>query len=202
MGHFPSLVLARFLDIAVILSEGRMFVFIALSVLFLGLTQGFPNGSPSCSLRPGHGQLRGNWSDHIDVRIVQINQNMLINSDYRGEPNGNLVIIQTKNSYEKFKGIVCEIAQSGNGHERIQLPMLHNNRKLKKVDYCSPNVYITHKDSSAKTRVSFFFKHNLDYEANVKAAEESGNPEEIRAAKWFTCTFVTNYNDYYNGVTF
>merc|ERR1712240_802415 len=135
-----------------------------------------------CTLVPRHSYhgSSGSWKDMVDVKIIPINQN-------KHKPNGNLVILKAK---KKFKGIACQVTEPHRyGHEAVQLPMMHRNQKLKKLDCGTKGpVFFTHKDARPKNVVSFFFKYNTDYVEKKR--------------KWFKCTFVVNYGEMYTDFVF
>merc|ERR1711962_269465 len=92
------------------------------------------NGAPMCTLGPRHGGYgsSGSWKDMVDVKIIPLNQNKLLDYKNKEKPNGNLVILKAK---KQFKGIACQVTEPHRyGHEAVQLPMMHRNTKLKKLD--------------------------------------------------------------------
>merc|ERR1712180_291971 len=147
----------------------------AVACLFAaGGVQGRSKGAPMCTLGPRHGGYgsSGSWKDMVDVKIIPLNQNKLLDYKNKEKPNGNLVILKAK---KQFKGIACQVMEPHRyGHEAVQLPMMHRNTKLKKLD-CG-------------TKGPFFFKYNTDYVEKKR--------------KWFKCTLVVNYGEYYTDVVF
>eukprot|EP00088_Acartia_fossae_P018634 TRINITY_DN2075_c0_g1_i1.p1 TRINITY_DN2075_c0_g1~~TRINITY_DN2075_c0_g1_i1.p1 ORF type:complete len:143 (+),score=23.05 TRINITY_DN2075_c0_g1_i1:149-577(+) len=133
-----------------------------------------------------------NWQDHFEVRIIPINENLLIDPrNTTGKvdptPNGNFVIVKPKDKSVKIKGFAVQVKPESyiDGHSPVEFTMIHRNTLLKKlVNECrNGEMVLAHKDPSEKAKISFFFKHLPKYSTSDK--------------KIFTGTILENFGKFY-----
>ena len=129
------------------------------------------------------------WSQRYEINLYPINENMIIDPLNRTlrvdpRPNGIFVIIKPKDGQTKIKGFSMEVAQG----VQLQFPMLHRNTKVKQLQCPYGQIFLAHKDPSLKDRISFFFRHNVDYIGSGK--------------KYFKATVLENFSKYYTELVF